>query len=226
MPNVNRRYPFMSLRIVTSAIVVLALAAVGGVAYKAVREMKSAQAATTATAIDIGFAQSMNMHHQQAIWMSQLLLDGRPTQLPLLAKSIINSQLVEMGEMRGWLNLWQQPLQPTSKSMSWMLLGDTPPDPELTRYLLACKNSATGMVGLATNEEMNLLRKLDGRARDELFLKLMLVHHEGSLPMAKFAAAQSKLPAVRNLAVRIAMDQSEEIGLIKRMINALAAKPH
>jgi uncharacterized protein (DUF305 family) len=29
--------------------------------------------------IDIGFAQSMSLHHQQAIAMAQLMLDGRPT---------------------------------------------------------------------------------------------------------------------------------------------------
>ena len=38
--------------------------------------------------IDIGFAQSMSVHHQQAIAMAQLMLDGRPTPLAPLAQQI------------------------------------------------------------------------------------------------------------------------------------------
>lgn len=225
MATLNGRRSFMSLRLIASAIVVVSLVALGGLAYQKVQKAQAAQIAKTATPIDIGFAQFMSVHHQQAIWMAQLMLDGRPTRLSALAKSILYNQLIEIGEMRGWLSLWQQPLMPNTQSMSWMLLGDTPPDPELTRYLLACEKSPTGMLGIATNEDLNLLRTLSGRARDEHFLKLMLVHHEGSLPMAKFAAGQSKIPAVKNLAMRVGLDQSKEIGLIQRMINALAATP-
>lgn len=181
----------------------------------------SAQAAPAG--VDIGFAQAMSRHHQQAIGMAQLMLDGRPTPLAALARGIATSQLLELGEMRGWLRLWAQPLLPATRGMNWMLLGDGPPDPALLQYLLDCQRAPTGMAGLATDAELAQLRVLEGRERDRHFLKLMLAHHEGGLPMARFAAAQAHQPVVRELAARIVLEQSEEVMRIQRTLQALEA---
>ena len=91
----------------------------------------AAAAARNPSAVDIGFARSMSLHHQQAIAMAQLMLDGRPTPLAPLARQIAYAQLLELGEMRGFLKLWGAPLSQTKVDMSWMLAGDTAPDAEL-----------------------------------------------------------------------------------------------
>lgn len=176
--------------------------------------------------IDIRFSQFMSLHHQQAIAMAQLLQDGKPTGLAVLARSIASAQLVELGEMQGWLWLWDQPLLPRSDDMTWMLLGSNPYDADLMQYLVDCGRSATGMPGLATPEQMNQLRQLEGRPRDEFFLQLMLAHHEGGLPMARFAAREASLPAVRALAGRIVLNQSKEINQMQSMLALAAAHPH
>lgn len=173
--------------------------------------------------VDIGFAQSMNLHHAQAIGMAQLMLDGRPSPLAGLARSIAYSQLVELGEMRGWLRLWGQPLLPPQRRMDWMLLGRTPPDADLQQYLLDCQRAPSGMPGLASTADLARLRQLEGRARDEHFLKLMLAHHQGGIPMARFAASQAQLPVVRQLAAQIVLDQSKEIDRIQRTLAVMAA---
>ncbi|HEY1075291.1 MAG TPA: DUF305 domain-containing protein [Fontimonas sp.] len=173
--------------------------------------------------VDIGFAQSMALHHQQAIGMAQLMLDERPTPLVTLARSIAGAQLLELGEMRGWLRLWNAPLVAERQGMEWMRLGSRPLDETLQRYLLDCQRAPTGMVGLATDDELNRLRLLDGRARDKHFLTLMLAHHQGAIPMAQFAAAEGRVPAVRDLAGRIVLEQSEEIYRIQRTLAAIAA---
>jgi uncharacterized protein (DUF305 family) len=174
--------------------------------------------------VDIGFAQFMSLHHQQAIGMANLMLDGRPTPLAPMARSIAATQLLELGEMRGWLGLWGQALQPANlRDMSWMLVGSTPPDEELLQYLLDCQRSETGMSGLATDADLNRLRMLEGRERDAHFLKLMLAHHQGGLPMARFAAQQAQVPVVRELASRIVLEQSHEVALILRTQQAMAA---
>lgn len=172
--------------------------------------------------IDIGFAQFMSVHHQQAIAMSQMMLDGKPTGLAPLARSIATAQLVELGEMRGWLKLWAQPLFPESDNMAWMLLSDRPLDAELTQYLIDCRSAPGGMPGLASMEELNQLRQLEGRARDELFLQLMLEHHEGGVPMARFSAAEASLEPVRRLAGQMYLEQSKEINQIRSMLAAVA----
>ena len=201
-------------------------AALGILLYGDHRPPSAAATATASqepTAVDIGFAQSMSRHHLQAIVVAQLMLDGRPTPLAGLARSIAWTQTGELGEMRGWLRLWNQPVFTTARGMDWMLLGRTPPAAELAQYLLDCRGSSTGMAGLASDADVDRLRRLQGPARDAHFLGLMLAHHRGALPMARFAATNARLPAVRQLASRIALDQSEEIVRILRTQAAMAA---
>lgn len=174
-----------------------------------------------ASAVDIGFAQFMSLHHEQAISMSHMLLRGpEPTPLKTVALTIALSQMRELGRMEGWLQAWGQGLKPDSTGMGWMLLGKTPPDEKLKRYLIDCESSPTGMPGLATLAELEALRQLKGKERDRKFLQLMIAHHEGGIPMAEFASVNAEVGAVRSLARLIVMEQSEEI---MRLYSALAA---
>lgn len=208
-------------RIIPALVAIALVAWVVGLGYQQIHAPRSALRAVTPSTVDIGFAQSMSLHHQQAIWMSQLMLDGSPTKLTRLAHTISSTQLLELGQMRGWLALWGEALMPATPDMSWMLFGEAPPDPELARYLLDCERSPTGMAGLASESDLDRLRTLQDLSRDEYFLRLMLAHHEGGVPMAGFAASQAHLPAVRELAARIALEQTREIGQIRAMLDAL-----
>lgn len=167
--------------------------------------------------VDVGFTQSMRSHHDQAVVMTQILLDRGSTRLASLARSIQAAQLVEIGEMKGWLLLWNKPLLPATTAMDWMLLGKTPPDAALSRYLADCRSAPGGMPGLATSEELNRLRGLDGDARDHLFLELMIRHHQGALPMAHFAAFNAETTVVRTLAAQIEVEQLQETAAMAAM---------
>lgn len=186
--------------------------------YQKLLNARQALTQLTPHTIDIRFSQFMSLHHQQAIALSQIMLDGRPTGLAPLARSIANAQLLELGEMRGWLRLWDQPLQPDSDDMTWMLLGQQPYDQALLQYLIDCGNAPKGMPGLATPEQVSQLQAMDGRARDEQFLRLMLAHHEGGLPMARFAAREAALLPVRTLAGRVLLEQAKEIKQLQSML--------
>lgn len=213
-------------RVLPIAVLALACALLAGWGWqqqRALREARAAAADWQPGPIEIGFAQAMIRHHQQAIVMSQLLLDGRPTSLATLARSIAGAQLLELGEMQGWLRLWNAPFVPSGRGMDWMLMGQGPLDAALTQYLLDCERSPTGMVGLATDVQIRQLRELQGQARDELFLNLMLAHHQGGVPMARFAAEQGRVRAVRRLAASVVREQSQEIAHIQVMLGALAA---
>lgn len=213
-------------RLLPYAAVMLLIAALAGWGFQQHRALQAARAAMAdwrAGPIDVGFAQSMLRHHEQAIGMASLMLDGRPTPLASQARGIASAQLLELGEMQGWLRLWNTPLHAPDRSMQWMLMGEGPLDAALTQYLLDCERSPSGMVGLASDADMNRLRQLDGRPRDALFLTLMLAHHEGGIPMARFAAQQARIPAVRRLAANVVREQSEEIARIRVMLEALAA---
>lgn len=171
--------------------------------------------------VDIGFSQSMLRHHQQAIILSQLLLDGNPTQLAGMARHIVATQSIELGEMQGWLRLWNQPLVEPGEPMQWIELSGERLDDSLVQYLADCGESAEGMPGLATREQLVELQRAIGRPRDRLFIELMLEHHKGGLPMAQFAERAAKLTAVKNLAKRITQAQSREVAQLESMLRIM-----
>tara|TARA_R110001592_G_scaffold112297_7_gene310448 strand:+ start:9582 stop:10250 length:669 start_codon:yes stop_codon:yes gene_type:complete len=207
----------------TLVAIIIGLAAIA--LYSQSRQLEQIRAQLTEyqpSQIDIGFSQSMAIHHQQAIAMSQLMSDGRPSGLIPLAQNIAGQQLLELGQMQGWLRLWDKPFVPNSKDMVWMLMGSKPLDEAFQQYVIDCGKSAQGMPGLASAEDMQQLRVLAGRDRDTLYLSLMLAHHKGGVPMARFAAEEAHLPAVKLLAAQIVLDQSKEIQQISAILNAYA----
>jgi uncharacterized protein (DUF305 family) len=182
----------------------------------------ASEAARTAAPgpVDVGFAQFMQTHHEQAVVMAQILLGHGNSKLASLARSIQEKQLIEIGQMKGWLQLWNKPLLPTTSSMDWMLLGRVAPDDTVRQYVLDCRSAPGGMPGLATSDQLNQLRHLDGIARDRLFLQLMTAHHRSALVMARFAAINAETPAVRNLATQMTMAQGEELSLMMELARA------
>lgn len=199
--------------------------AVGAWQQQQARQERAALQGQQPSLIDIRYAQLMSLHHEQALVIAQTLLDAPPGAAALLAQGVRNQQLLELGQMQGWLRLWEQPAVPPSKSMDWMLLGQAPPDPELRQYLLDCQRANTGMPGLASPEELQKLRAASGSERQHWFLELMRRHHEGGLPMARFAAREARLPAVRELAARIVREQSEELMTIRSLQARLDTRP-
>lgn len=178
----------------------------------------------TPSAVDIGFAQFMSIHHHQAISMAQIMLSGpETTPLKRMAQTIAYTQLRELGKMEGWLQLWGENSFPPSKSMGWMLLGKEPPSEALLQYLIDCENSPTGMTGLATVAELDELRRLSGKQKDRKFLELMMAHHKGGLPMAQFAAQNAEVNAVRGIASLMATEQAEELIHMQRALAVIAA---
>jgi uncharacterized protein (DUF305 family) len=161
--------------------------------------------------VDIGYAQFMSVHHDQAVTMCQIVLARGTSAVGELASEILTAQLLEMGQLRGWLQAWKQPLLPTSRQMTWLLNGKTTPDPELLRYIADCDASPAGMTGLATSDELNQLRERDGQARDRLFLELMIRHHSAALPMARFAARNADTSLIKSAAQLDLVEQSAEL---------------
>lgn len=167
--------------------------------------------------LDLGFLNAMTAHHRQAIVLAQVLLAGPPSAMAPMARGIVASQTLELGEMRGWLRLWAQPLEVLKPTMDWMLLGPSPVADELRQYLLDCAAAPTGMVGLVDDATIDAFRNSDPSTRDAQFIALMRAHHLGGLPMARFAAEHAEVPAVRALARQIVIEQSNELGLLERL---------
>ena len=201
-----------------SLLLALAGLAFGGWQWQSARAARQELEAMTPSLIDIRFAQFMSLHHHQAVVLSQMMRGTVSPALLVLAETVRHEQQLELGEMRGWLRVWGQPHLPESRNMEWMLLGRTAPDETLRQYLLDCQRAPSGMSGLATDVELGELHRLQGTARERFYLELMLRHHEGGLPMARFAVENARHPAVRAMAERIVRDQQQETVVLRVLL--------
>ncbi len=151
---------------------------------------------------DAGFARDMMTHHAQAVDMATLMRDRTDDpQMRQLALDIMLTQQAQIGQMQGWLTVWGYPIASTDPAMSWMGMPTMGPMP-----------------GMATPEQLNQLRNLNGNEADGLFLQLMIAHHRGGVIMAEAALQLAKQPAVRALAQSIVNAQMSEIALMQELL--------
>ncbi|WP_086840642.1 DUF305 domain-containing protein [Amycolatopsis kentuckyensis] len=185
-----------------------------------------AAATPAAGSVEVGFAQDMSTHHLQAVTMAGIARDRTTDpEIKQLSFDIERTQLEQVGRMKGWLMLWDQPEQPIGAPMQWM----TEPMAGHDGMSMAPSslNPAGGplMPGMATDTELSKLRSLSGRAFDVFFLQLMLRHHQGGTSMAQYAAAHSTLPALKALVNSILTSQGAEMDQIKLMLSGRGAQP-
>jgi uncharacterized protein (DUF305 family) len=197
-----------ALRVVLLAIIALALLLVAGTLGWLVRGGSSA-AMPSATSVDAGFAQDMAIHHTQAVTMAGYERDNTSSsQLRVLAFDIETSQQFQIGEMQGWLDNWRLSRN-NPRPMAWM--GHD--------HMAMQVNGL--MPGMATPAQMTKLEKSHGKALDILFLQLMIRHHQGGIPMARYAQQHAQEPYVRNLAAQMVNAQSAEIVQMEQILRQL-----
>ncbi len=149
---------------------------------------------------EVGFARDMILHHEQAVRMSLLLLDR--TEDPAirgLAKDILLSQQNQIGLMTGWLDAWDVPLIGDDAPMVWM-------------------GHAGPMPGMATREELATLSTLPLPEAEIQFLRLMIRHHQGAIPMAEAILSRTDREQVRRLAKGVIAAQRTEIAYMQELL--------
>jgi uncharacterized protein (DUF305 family) len=79
------------------------------------------------------------------------------------------------------------------------------------------------MPGMATPEEIDLLSEAPSNEADRLFLRLMIPHHQGAIPMAEAILERTERSEVRQLAEAIKTSQQGEIALMEDMLRERVA---
>lgn len=185
------------------------------VAVLAMRTATKAHDETRPSAVDIGFAQDMVVHHQQAVLMAAYTQQhAESAEVRSLAAAINSSQQREIGQLVGWLQSWGQPEQTDRAPMTWMASGRSH---DMSDHMSASRHGGL-MPGMATPAQMDKLVNLTGKPLDTEFLTLMIRHHEGGLPMAEDAAFRAHLPYVRGAARTMIQDQQREIDLMQTLL--------
>jgi len=160
------------------------------------------------TTSELMFAEMMIPHHQQALEMSDLALaNSTNPDIRILAEEIKAGQAPEIVQMQGWLDQTPSIRNPGSMDHSGMDHS-------------GMGHSGMMMGGMATPAQMEELAALSSPQFDDLFLRLMIDHHEGALDMVSMIQGSTN-PEVAALAADIIRVQREEIVTMRALLQVL-----
>ncbi|MDV6374446.1 DUF305 domain-containing protein [Deinococcus arenicola] len=185
----------------TALTAVLALLALALAALLIAPRLGSSGPAENST--EVRFVREMIQHHTQAVDLSTRVRERQTSPaVRTLALDIMLAQQEQIGQMHGWLTLWQRP---------WGGVGVT------AEHALS--------MGMATPQQVASLDTLPTAQAEVTFLQLMTRHHQGALMMAKPALAAGVRPEVQALARQIESSQGAEIKIMTDMLKARGAEP-
>lgn len=181
--------------------------------------------------VDIGFAQDMSVHHQQAVTLTDMLDPAVDPDVRALADQIRTKQIYEIGQMAGWLQAADAP-PVAAHPMAWMTNSDGEGDSAFhhgehaqAMSIPGMKSDAMLMPGMASQADLVRLQALKGTDNEILFLQLMFRHHQGGIDMAMYAFNHTTTQFVRQAALAMARDQGEECALMTSNMSRLNASP-
>ncbi|NOJ60934.1 DUF305 domain-containing protein [Arthrobacter sp. 260] len=158
---------------------------------------RSADAAAVAehNDADVMFAQMMLPHHQQAVEMSDMLLEKEDIDPAVmdLATRVKEAQEPEIQQLTGWLEGWDEPLEMTDADMESM------------------DSSMGSMNGMMGEEDMGALEAAEGIEAETMFLESMTEHHNGAVDMAQQEIEEGMFPDAIAMAETIVETQQAEI---------------
>ena len=177
-----------------------------GTASKEINSEEAINIANTGfTKDDTVFMNHMIVHHEQALTLSRLAPNRTNTQEILdLAGRIDVSQEDEISFMQGWLEERNIEVH-AHMSMHHMK-----------------------MMGMASDQDIAKLSNSKGMEFDELFLRLMIAHHEGALDMVKELKRQPGSaydPLMFEFVSDLSNDQGVEIERMNTLLTGLSKDP-
>ena len=155
---------------------------------------------------DVAFASDMIQHHAQALAMVDLTV-GRDLdpEVEALAEAIRAAQGPEIETMTDWLTQWGEPIPATVRDhvnadddhdMEGMEEGD---------------DMGMDMPGMMSEEEMADLEGASDAEFQDMFLTMMIEHHEGAIEMARHEQEDGQYQPAVTLAEQIETGQAAEI---------------
>lgn len=195
-----------------AACAAVLLSMVLGAALRPVLLPAAASTTPVLDAVEIGFAQDMTTHHQQALLLTDRLDPAADPAVVRLATQIADTQRMELGTLLGWTQL--AGAAPTAtEPMRWMPAGHHHGAPPAT------------MPGMSTTAELDALAAARGPAAEALFLRLMYRHHAGGIVMARAADALLHEGVVKQTARAMVTAQGKELGYLGTALSARGIQP-
>ena len=183
------------------------------------------ESATLHNRADVAFVTGMIPHHEQAVEMSDLILAqpvsaaGSNAEVRALAQQIADAQAPEVELMETWLEDWGMSSDTVTDDGGMNMGGG-----EKDGHDMAGHGSGGGemddgeMNGMMTESQMNELSQATGAELDQLYLELMIAHHEGAIEMAQTELKGGRNPAALKLAQGIIDTQQAEIEQMQALL--------
>lgn len=147
----------------------------------------------TPNSADVSYTRMMIEHHTQALEMTELAPDrAESSKVKALAERIAAAQGPEIATMKAWLK-------------------------EHGKAEKSDDHEHAAMPGMATEAQLKKLRAARGKAFDQLFLTLMITHHEGAITMATDVKAQGNNIRTEEMADDVVAQQASEINRMRDM---------
>lgn len=156
-------------------------------------------AASTFNDADVEFAQGMIAHHEQAVEMAEIALDpavGASAPVVDLARRIQGAQDPEIELMTTWLTSWGKPVSMDTSG----------------------GHDMSTMEGMMSADDMDSLAASTGTQFDEMWLTMMIAHHEGAVTMSQAVGNDGTNADVDALAAQIISAQQGEIAEMNALL--------
>jgi len=184
--------------LVTAVVAALAVAGCGDDAA-VTHETHTASNGDEYNDADVRFATEMIPHHAQALAMVDLTVGRRlDPEVRQLAEDIREAQAPEIELMTDWLTSWGEDIPETVRDHA-NAHGEGGMDMD------------TDLPGMMTAEDMAELEHAGDAAFRDLFLTMMIAHHEGAIAMARAEQDEGLFDPATQLAELIETAQREEI---------------
>ena len=166
---------------------------------------------------DVAFASEMIQHHAQALSMVDLTLD-RPLdpEVQALAEDVRAAQAPEIETMADWLSTWGEEVPETMRDHvnSGHDMGDMSENMEEMEDM----DRGDDMPGMMTAEDMDALENASDEEFQDMWLEMMIEHHEGAVEMAETEQAEGRFEEAVDLAGLIVEAQTEEIATMRGLL--------
>lgn len=173
-------------------------------AQKATAAVSTAATSASASVVDrhddadIEFA-PMVIEHRGALAMAQLAVErSNDPSIQGLAETIVATHASELDVMASWLTAWGVEVRDASS--------------------MPATDRDTAMLGVVTDQEMRALGDAAGPVFDQLFLSLMIEHHEGTIAMARIEGMSGESTKAVNFAATIVRDQTAETAEMRSIL--------
>ena len=164
---------------------------------------------------DVTFATEMIQHHAQALSMVDLTMErDLDSEVQTLAEDIRAAQGPEIETMADWLTKWGEEVPETMRdhANSGHDVGDASENVDEMDH--------GDMPGIMTAEDMDALENASDAEFQDLWLEMMVEHHEGAVEMAETEQSDGQFKDAVDLAGQIIDAQKQEIDTMNGLLDS------